>query len=135
MNTADSLLTDTHRVGPEHFWLACQLRGDDGYDRIEVARPRGWRAIPAWGRDGWDLGCWPLVVIFHRDIADGFELVENVEGDVTAYRFPTRAMRDAATDELAFFHWRHEDEPWVSGIERLQDAPAELRGPYSRVRS
>lgn len=111
------------------------MRGDDGYDRIEAASPQRWYAIPGWGRDGWELGSWPLVVIFHRNTADGFELAENVEGDVTAYRFPTRELRDQATDALAYFHWRHTHEPWVAGIERFDDLPAELRGPYSRTRS
>jgi len=135
MTAPASLLTNAYRAVPETFWLACQLCGADGYDRIEIARSRGWRAIPAWGRDGWDLGSWPLVVIFHRDSVDAFELAENVEGDVTAHRFPTRELRDQATDELAFSHWHHNDEPWVAGIEQFEDAPAELRGPYSRSRS
>ncbi|MFZ0179956.1 MAG: hypothetical protein WAL84_08825, partial [Candidatus Dormiibacterota bacterium] len=60
------LLTAEYRIEPESFWTLCQLRGDDGYDRIEAARMRRWVAIPSWGRDGWDLGSWPLAVIYHR---------------------------------------------------------------------
>jgi hypothetical protein len=56
MTAPASLLSDAYRVEPEPLWLACQLRGDDGYDRIDVARRSRWSAIPAWGRDGWDLG-------------------------------------------------------------------------------
>jgi hypothetical protein len=124
-----------YRVTPEPFWLAAQLAGDDGYDRIEIARARGWDAIPAWGRDGWDLGSWPLVVIFHRHRAGAYELAENVEGDATVWRFPTRELRDAATDLLAFTHWQHEGEDWVDGYATAADAPDHLRGPYSRDRT
>lgn len=41
-------------------------RSDDGYSDMEVAATEGWRAIAGWGRDGWDLGDWPYVVISVR---------------------------------------------------------------------
>jgi|HubBroStandDraft_6_1064221.scaffolds.fasta_scaffold33020_5 hypothetical protein len=126
----NDLLTATYRVTPEVFWTVCHMRGDDGYDRIEAAQRYGWDAIPAWGRDGWDLGSWPLAVIFHRAIRQGYELAENVEGDITVYRYPTRGMRDAATDQLAFWHWKHQDQEWVAGIDSIDDA-SHLRGPFS----
>ena len=130
-NDSADLLTAQYRARPEPFWAGLQARGDDGYERIEVARRWKWEAIPSWGRDGWDLGDWPLVVIFHRDSADGFELAENCEGDVTAYRYPTRALRDAATDAMAFVHWQHRGEPWVAGVADAAHAPAHLRGRFS----
>ena len=43
----DRLLSDEYRVAPETFWAAANLRGDDGYDRIQVASNRGWTAIPS----------------------------------------------------------------------------------------
>jgi hypothetical protein len=61
---------------------------------------------------------------------DGFELLERVEGDATHYVYPTRELRDRATDELALFHWRHEREEWVEGV-RDGDVPARLRGPFT----
>jgi hypothetical protein len=129
------LLSSTYRIAPESFWSICQMRGDDGYGRMEAAAPKRWHAIPSWGRDGWDLGSWPYVVVYHRDVPDAFELAENVEGDVTAYRYPTREMRDCATDELAFYHWKHEGEDWVAGIEHFDNAPAHLRGAFSWKRA
>jgi hypothetical protein len=133
-NHTEDLLTPQYRLAPETFWTVSQMRGDDGYDRMDAARPRGWDAIPSWGRDGWDLGSWPLVVVYHRRTQAGFELAECVEGDVTVYRYPTKAQRDAATDQLAFFHWQHNGEPWVAGIATFADAPAHLRGPFSWAR-
>jgi hypothetical protein len=67
----DDLLVAQYRLQPDSFWAVSQMRGDDGYDRIEAARPHRWHAIPSWGRDGWDLGKWPLVVIYHRNSPAG----------------------------------------------------------------
>ena len=131
----ERLLTATYRVAPEPFWDSRRLRGDDGYDIMEPAIERGWRPIGAWGSDGWDLGSWPLVVIYHRDHADASQLAYYVEGDLTVYRYPTRDLRDAATDCLAFWHWKHDDEDWVTGVDSVDVAPDHLRGAHSRSRS
>jgi hypothetical protein len=130
----EELLETPYRVDPEAFWEIAQMRGDDGYDRIELAGRRGWHAVPSWGRDGWDLGSWPLVVIFHRRSDVGYELAYNVEGDITVYRYATRELLDTATDYLAFWHWKHEDESWVAGVDSVEVAPAHLRGPFSWAR-
>jgi hypothetical protein len=38
---------------------------------------------------------------------------------------------DAATACIAFWHWKNNEESWVDGIERVEDAPDNLRGPFS----
>ena len=93
-----------------------------GYDRIEATSRRRWVAIPSWGRDGWDLGSWPLAVISHRHTPEGYELAENVEGDATVYRYPTKELRDAATDQLAFWRRKHNEEEWVEGVASIEQA-------------
>ncbi|MGH2902804.1 MAG: hypothetical protein ACRDK7_04365 [Solirubrobacteraceae bacterium] len=125
------LLCEQYQVAPEGVWQLSQMRGQDGYERIDTVRARGWTAIPSWGLEGWDLGDWPLVVIFHRHSTDGFELAYDVEGDVTVYRYPTRELRDAATDRLAFWHWKHDGAQWVAGIGSIETAPERLRGRFS----
>lgn len=127
----DDLLSATYRVGREALWEIARVRGDDGYDVMERVRTRRWHAIPAWGCAGWDLGAWPLVVICHRTTGTSSELAYYVEGDVDVYRYPSRELRDCATDCLAFWHWRQAEEEWVAGIDRVEDAPARLRGPFS----
>lgn len=131
---AEELLQPPYRVDPETFWTVAQMRGDDGYDRIALARLHGWHAIPSWGRDGWDLGSWPLVVVFHRRTDAGYELAYNVEGDISVYRYPTRGLLDAATDCLAFWHWKHDGESWVAGVDSVDVAPEHLRGRFSWAR-
>ena len=42
---------------------AIPARGwDDGYDWMAKVR-RPWAPVPSWGRDGWDMGDWPLVIV------------------------------------------------------------------------
>lgn len=128
------LLCAQYRVAPELFWELAQIRGEDGYDRITTAQQHGWRAVSSWGLEGWNLGAWPLVVILHRRSARGFELAYDVEGDVTVYRYLTRELRDAATDCLALWHWKHDGEDWVDGVESIDATPDRLRGPFSQKR-
>ncbi len=105
----------------------------DGYDWMGELRD-GWRPVAGWGRDGWDLGSWPYAVVVHYDSDDRYGLGTYVEGDVSMASFSSREERDAATDRVAAFHWRHDD----SGPEDLPNSDDDLaphhRGPYSPAR-
>jgi len=111
----------------------------DGYEDMEAEEGRGWHALAGWGRDGWDLGNWPYVVIYVRNVktcgtcganltdgsGDGvnghwanctsnagrFELMQIVEGDRDVYRFATQDDRNAAIDYL--FLWYAAGEDWA----------------------
>ncbi len=85
-------LPDPHRVG-------------DGYDWID-ALTDGWRPVAAWGREGWDLGAWPLVIVAHHDGDQLYSVGTYTEGDLDVQAFPTRAERDATTDHIAATWWR-----------------------------
>jgi hypothetical protein len=105
----------------------------------ELARRHGWESVRHWGAEGCGPGDWPTVLIFHRDSDDGFELAEwdcKTRGIVgfASYWYPTREIRDAATDELAFVRCQRTAQPWVDGIATMGDVPAILRGPYSMGR-
>lgn len=136
---------DQYRTEPDDFWRYICAYGGDGYQIIALARKMGWRALPSWGRDGWDLGNWPLVIMFWHEDDQGsdptpalprserervFEVIEYVEGDVTLWRCPSSEVREQVTDELAFWHWKYRGEDWVEGIEHVEDMPAHLRGPF-----
>jgi Domain of unknown function (DUF3846) len=133
-------MTDTealalrHAVRPESFWAAERRRGVGGYEVMSTAAQHGWHAVASWGEDGWNLGSWPLVVLFIRNRA-GWEVAHYVEGDVTAYSFPHQATRDTVIDSHAFWYWKNADEPWVSAYERVEQLPARLRGPYGAERT
>jgi hypothetical protein len=121
-----------YQVEPDAFWQSIWVYGD-GYDAMTAANRKGYREIAAWGKAGYGLGDWPLVIVFHRNMPTCYELVEYVEGDVTMYTCPTRELRNSITDEIAFFHWKHKSEPWVEGYETVDQSPNELRGPYRRI--
>jgi hypothetical protein len=105
--------------------------GDEGYDRMSFARSHRWEPIPAWGQDGWDLGSWPYVIVYHRGEC---ELALDVEGDIDIQTFPSRQERDRRTDQIAFFYWKQAEESWVGGIASHEQMPEHLRGPFTRAR-
>lgn len=124
---------------------------DDGYSDMEAEQRRGWHPVPGWGRDGWDLGNWPYVVIYTRTSNPGtisggklvrtYELMQICEGDRTVYAFASEQDRTAATDYL--FLWYSADEDWspVTWQTREQLDKGEIavdpkfRGPFSWKRA
>lgn len=126
-------------------WGRNYAESDDGYSDMEAEEKRGWYALSGWGRDGWDLGNWPYVVIYGRTAGDTgslfvvgrrFELLQICEGDRTAWAFETREDRQAAIDYL--FLWYSADESWSPVTwktrEKLDAGELEVdekfRGPY-----
>lgn len=121
---------EQYRVDSETFWEAGRMV--DGYDRMDLAGKRGWRSISGWGRDGWDLGDWPYVVIYFREREGTFEYAQNVEGDTEVYVFPTEELRNGYTDRVAFWYWKQQGRAtWVEGIDTFDQLPAHMRGPFS----
>lgn len=100
-------------------------RVDDGYDFIGAGASNGWHAVAGWGRDGWDLGSWPYVVVLFRG---DLERAIYVEGDITVETFATREDRETATDETALFYWRADDADWL-------DRGDDLKGSFSWKRA
>src|SRR5437868_14852126 len=120
-----------YRVEPEPFWQALPMLGVDGYSVMGLAEQRQWHAIGGWGREhGYNLGSWPLVMIFFRDREASYDLLYYVEGDTVMYACPTEEIRNALTDTFAFFHWKHQGESWVEDYDSVEQLPDALRGPY-----
>lgn len=81
---------------------------EGGYEWLERLYG-GWYSVPAWGKDGWDLGAWPLVIVVHWDSPDDdlFAEAVYVESDIAIRTFATREERDKATDETAVYYWKY----------------------------
>lgn len=110
---------------------------DDGYGDMAVEEDRGWHSCAGWGRDGWDLGSWPYVVIYRRKLPDGkFGVMQICEGDRTVYAFTSEADRDAAIDYLFLWYAAGEDWAPLRYDQRAELDEGELavdekfRGPY-----
>lgn len=119
---------------PEPFWIVERGLGAGGYEMIEAAAKRDWRAVTSWGEDGWDLGNPPYVILFARNRGDLWEVAQYCEGDINTYAFPHQAARDAALDSIAHWQWTTRGEEWVRPYPRVELMPPRLRGPYGRER-
>lgn len=100
-----------HHVKDEgrNYLLSC-----DGYDDMAINEKRGWRTLADWGKDGWNLGDWPFVVISVREVDGKFQLLSVCEGDHTYYSFDTLADREAAIDYL--FLWYGAGKSWAERV-------------------
>ncbi|GAB3873838.1 hypothetical protein ACFQ1S_03730 [Kibdelosporangium lantanae] len=80
----------------------------DGHEWRDKAEQFGWDVPGLWGRDGWDLGSWPLVVmaLYDSEKTDTWALMTYVEGDMVVKVFTTREARDLAVTEVAVGWWR-----------------------------
>ena len=131
-----------HERPPTYSGLG--LVGDD-YERSSVFESFGWTVLASWGARGYDLGSWPLVMFYVRRSLKAGELdvwflLYDVEGDITTYRFASRADLWAAIDYLFVWHLIQSRTPCPEleasrlTIEQLDvgtaPIPEALRGPY-----
>lgn len=108
---------------------------ESGYDWMERL-PRGWHVEPSWGRDGWDLGAWPLVAValFTDEDHGRYALATYTEGDVTVQRYASRGALYVAVNELAEFHWRLGQSRGPSDLPEGKGLLAKHCGPFSEER-
>jgi hypothetical protein len=83
-------------------------RFGNGYEWMHEGLPEGWHPEPIWGRAGWDLGAWPLVIValYIDDERESYAVATYVEGDVDVRRYKSRGALYVAVNEIAEFHWR-----------------------------
>lgn len=121
---------------------------DEGYGDMQAEQKRGWKVVSGWGRDGWDMGDWPLVSVLTRQVkpdpAHGvgtrFQVMTIVEGDRSVYTLDTVVDQEAALDYL--FLWYSAGEDWspvtYDNREQLEagqlDVADKFRGWFSWAR-
>ncbi len=114
----------------------------DGYDWMDGLNATPWASIAVWGRDGWDMGQWPYVIVATCNAlgekvegeprARAYGVLTYVEGDVDIYVFNDHADRIAKLDEIAQWYWRRSnDVPQAVEIGPLEP---ELFGSFSWAR-
>ena len=118
----------------------CQLSGfdhlyGDGYDWMDQMQEYGWVSIPAWGRDGWDMGQWPYVSYMIRRGDDEWAAVNRTEGDLLACWFKTKEAMIAWLDEAAAFWFARSSHDSVREDYLANPDDPKWRDPYSRERS
>jgi hypothetical protein len=125
-----------YEVTPTVEWDQALFKGGDGYDVMDTVCAYGWHPIADWGEHGWDLGNWPLVVVFRRRLmGEQWQIAEYCEGDVTQYTCPTQELRNQVIDRIALFYWCHENRSWVRGLSAdVEPIPAHLCSPSTLAR-
>jgi hypothetical protein len=103
-----------------------------GYDWLEQL-PSGWYPEPSWGRDGWDLGAWPLIAValFEDEEHGRYAVATYVEGDVAVNRYQSRGALYVAVNEIAEFYWRLGQSRGPSDLPEGTGLLAKHCGPYS----
>jgi hypothetical protein len=113
------------------------LSDGDGYSDIEVNEGRGYHAVGSWGRNGWDLGDWPYVVLSTCDRSEGFLLLSVCEGDHDLYSFSSEEDRNAALDYLFLWYGARQDWCPITEEQRTDldagriEVDEKFRGPFS----
>ena len=140
MTAAELLEHRAHSYGRDYS------ESDDGYSDMEAEEGRGWTCLSGWGRDGYDLGDWPYVMIYLRRYPDNgaMGVMSICEGDRDVYYFTSASDALAAVDYLFIWYGINRGyDTWealgVTSLEALDAGtlrvPVELRGPYGRMRS
>jgi hypothetical protein len=119
-----------YEVEPDVYWQYAFLY-DEGVIE-QLAEKRGWEVIGTWGKDCYNLGSPPYVMIFFRDRENLFDVIEYSEGEVTMYACPSEAIREQITNELALFHWKSNPRSAPLGMDQYHSVaalPEALKGP------
>lgn len=106
----------------------------DGYHYIQTLETKGWRAVSAWGQDGWDLGEWPYLVYMICDNNGEYMLRERCEGDLYTWVYDSAEDREKALNEIAARQWRINRERYGISEDELPnkgEIPAKFRGPFT----
>jgi hypothetical protein len=103
-----------------------------GYEWMEAGLPEGWHAEPVWGRDGWNLGTWPYVVValYVDDAHDRYAVTTYVEGDINVKRYKSRGALYVAVNQIAEFHWRLGQSRGPRDLPEGEGLLAHHTGPY-----
>ena len=99
--------------------------------------PDGWHPEPIWGRYGWDLGAWPLIVVaLYIDDERGRHAVATyIEGDVYVERYKSRGALYVAVNQIAEWHWRQGQSRGPRDLPEGEGLLPQHTGPYTPWRN
>lgn len=83
----------------------------DGYDWIDAAETTGWYALSNWGKDGWDAGQWPYVIVAlakgQDEVGPFFGMTTYCEGDLETTFYRSQEQQWEAITEWCRWNWLH----------------------------
>lgn len=108
----------------------------DGYDWMDAASETGWHTLSNWGKDGWDAGQWPYVMVSLAKTADEhgnlYGMTTYCEGDMVTTFYRSQSEQWKAITAWCHWHWKHSGEQWAAALpEKAEDLDQEIYGrPY-----
>lgn len=83
----------------------------DGYDWMEAASETGWHTLSGWGKDGWDAGQWPYVMVSLAKTSDEhgplYGMTTYCEGDMDTTFYRSQMEQWKAITEWCRWNWEH----------------------------
>lgn len=83
----------------------------DGWDWIDAAATTGWHALSSWGKDGWDAGSWPYVIITlakgRDEVGNFYGITTYCEGDLDTSFYRSQQEQWKAITEWCRWNWNH----------------------------
>lgn len=84
----------------------------DGYEWMnDVAPTAGWHPCSGWGKDGWDAGSWPYVILTlakgQDEAGPFFGITTYCEGDLSTSFYRKQSEQWKAITEWCRWNWEH----------------------------
>lgn len=83
----------------------------DGYDWMDAASETGWHTLSSWGKDGWDAGQWPYVMVSLAKTSDEkgnlYGMTTYCEGDLDTTFYRSQQEQWKAITEWCRWNWNH----------------------------
>lgn len=107
----------------------------DGYDWMDATRERGWLTLSGWGKDGWDAGAWPyLIITISRGKDDkGFfwGVTTYCEGDLDTKFYRDQMVQWQAITKWCHWNWEHGQSDGPKDLPAFEALDMEVFGrPY-----
>ena len=105
----------------------------DGYDWMDAAATTNWYSISGWGKDGWDAGSWPYVILTlakgQDEVGPFYGMTTYCEGDLSTTFYRSQMEQWKAITAWCHWNWKHSGEAWAKDLpEKPEDLDREVYG-------
>lgn len=107
----------------------------EGYDWMDAAARTRWITLSSWGKDGWDAGQWPYVILTVAKGTDEngtfFGMTTYCEGDLETSFYRTQAAQWDAISRWCHWNWTNGQGRGPEGLPKeFDECGPEIRRPF-----
>lgn len=107
----------------------------DGYDWMDAAATTDWHTLSSWGKDGWDAGSWPYVILTiaagRDEVGKFFGMTTFCEGDLETTFYRSQAAHWEAISRWNHWNWANGQSQGPTGMPKVfEECGPEIRRPY-----